>query len=124
MPELCFEGTLECLQMVLPAQVTPRGPTVEIVPLSAANAPEMVALTDLAFPGFFRSRTCEMGSYHGVRANGVLVAMGGERLRLEGYPEISGVCTHPLASWQGPRREHHLWHIVQEHRRDVCPGST
>ena len=37
------------------------GPTTEIVHLSDANAPERVALTTLAFPGFFRKRTCEMG---------------------------------------------------------------
>ena len=39
--------------MVLPEEVTPPGPTTEIVHLSDANAPEMVALTTLAFPGFF-----------------------------------------------------------------------
>ena len=61
-PGLFFEGILECLQMVLPKEVTPPGPTTEIVPLSDANASEMVALTTLAFPGFFPKRTCEMGS--------------------------------------------------------------
>jgi hypothetical protein len=48
--------------MVLPEEVAPPGPTTEIVHLSDANAPEMVALTTLAFPGFFPKRTCEMGS--------------------------------------------------------------
>ena len=62
MPEPFFEGILECLQMVLPEEVAPPGPTTEIVHLSDANAPEMVALTTLAFPGFFPKRTCEMGS--------------------------------------------------------------
>src|SRR5580658_2427783 len=62
-PELVFEETLACLQMVLPEEVTPPAPTTEIVQLSSANAAEMVALTTLAFPGFFRSRTCEMGTY-------------------------------------------------------------
>ncbi len=42
-----------------------------------------------------------MGSYYGVRSNGELVVMGGERLRLEGYPEISGVCTHPAHRGRG-----------------------
>jgi GNAT superfamily N-acetyltransferase len=87
--------------MVLPEDVTPPGPTPEIVPLSSANSPEMVALTDLAFPGFFRSRTCEMGSYYGVRSDGELIAMSGERLTLDGYPEISGVCTHPAHRGKG-----------------------
>lgn len=95
LPELSFEETLECFQMFLPEEIKPPDPTIQIVPLFTAHAPEMVALTNLAFPGFFRERTCEMGSYWGVRSNGKLIAMGGERLKLEGYPEISGVCVDP-----------------------------
>src|SRR5260370_18998083 len=88
-PELCFEGTMECLQMVLPETVTPAGSTNEIVRLSNANAPEMVALTTIAFPGFFRSRTSEIGSYYGIRSDGELIAIGGQRLRLAAYSESS-----------------------------------
>jgi ribosomal protein S18 acetylase RimI-like enzyme len=103
--------------MVLPEEVTPPGPTPEIVPLSCANAHEMVALTDLAFPGFFRSRTCDMGPYYGVRSEGELVAMGGTRLTLDGYPEISGVCTHPAHRGKGLAASL-IWHLVRDHRRD------
>jgi predicted GNAT family acetyltransferase len=78
-------------------------------------APEMVALTDLAFPGFFRARTCYMGSYYGVRAAGKLVAMGGERLVLPGYSEISGVCTHPQHRGKGYAQAL-IWHLVRTHR--------
>jgi GNAT superfamily N-acetyltransferase len=116
-PELSCQGTLECLQMVLPAHVTPPAPAPEIVPLPNANAPEMVALTDIAFPGFFRSRTCEMGSYYGMRSNGELIAMGGERLTLDGYPEISGICTHPEHRGNGHAASL-IWHLVRNHRRD------
>lgn len=94
-PDLSFGETLACLQMVLCEQATPPASSIEILRLSGADAPEMVALTTLAFPGFFRSRTYEMGAYYGVRSGGELIAMGGERLTLEGYTEISGVCTHP-----------------------------
>jgi ribosomal protein S18 acetylase RimI-like enzyme len=68
---------------------------VIIEPLSCANAAEMVELTSVAFPGFFRSRTCAMGSYYGIRQNGRLVAMCGERMNIANYHEISGLCTHP-----------------------------
>jgi predicted GNAT family acetyltransferase len=82
--------------MVLSGNVPAPTPTADNVPLSNANTQEMVALTTLAFPGFFRSRTCEMGSYHGVRSpSGELIAMAGERLQLDGHSEISAVCTHP-----------------------------
>ena len=116
-PELSCIGNLECLQMVLPGEVTPPEPAPAITPLSNANAREMVALTDLAFPGFFRSRTCEMGSYYGVRSHGELIAMGGERITLDGYPEISGICTHPAHRGQGHAASL-IWHLARNHRRE------
>lgn len=73
----------------------PASESVSIEPLSCANAAEMVELTSIAFPGFFRHRTCEMGSYYGVRTEGRLVAMCGERMAIRDYREISGLCTHP-----------------------------
>jgi hypothetical protein len=60
-PELMVAETMEVLQMVLPDEITPPAATIELVSLSAANAAEMVALTNLAFPGFFRNRTHENG---------------------------------------------------------------
>jgi GNAT superfamily N-acetyltransferase len=117
LPELTCEETLECLQMVLPEEVSPPSPALDIVRLSNANAPEMVALTTVTFPGFFRSRTCEMGSYYGVRCDGELIAMSGERLMLDGYPEISGVCTHPAHRGKG-YAANLMWHLVRNHRRD------
>ena len=62
----------------------------------------MVDLITLAYPGYFRAETCRMGRYFGVRnAAGQLVAMGGERLCLDPWHEISGVCTHPEYTRQG-----------------------
>jgi GNAT superfamily N-acetyltransferase len=115
--DLPCAGTIECLQMVLPEAVTPPDPNPVIVPLSCTHASEMVALTDIAFPGFFRSRTCAMGSYYGVRSEGELIAMGGERLTLDGYPEISGVCTHPAHRGKGLAASL-IWEVVRKHRRD------
>jgi ribosomal protein S18 acetylase RimI-like enzyme len=114
---LSFESTLPCLQMVLPADREVPSSNAEIVKLSEADAADMVALTDIAFPGFFRPCTWRMGSYYGVRFDGNLAAMAGERLQLEGYPEISGVCTHPEFRGRGLATEL-IWHLVRAHRRD------
>jgi ribosomal protein S18 acetylase RimI-like enzyme len=117
-PELTCEETLQCFQMVLSADLSAPSPTIDIVPLSTANAQKMVDLTTLAFPGFFRSRTCEMGSYNGVRSpSGELIAMGGERLQLDGYSEISAVCTHLSFRGQGFAARL-IWHLVRNHRCD------
>jgi predicted GNAT family acetyltransferase len=59
------------------------------------DAAAMNALKAIAFPGFFGMRTPEMGRYRGIRVDGELVAMAGERLALPGYREVSAICTHP-----------------------------
>jgi predicted GNAT family acetyltransferase len=67
----------------------------DVVPLGAADVADMLALVDMTKPGPFRSRTHELGQYLGIRVDGRLAAMAGERLRPAGYTEISAVCTHP-----------------------------
>jgi ribosomal protein S18 acetylase RimI-like enzyme len=67
----------------------------EIMPMTAADVAEMVALADLTKPGPMFERVLELGSYIGVRDGSRLVAVAGERLHLTGYTEVSGVCTHP-----------------------------
>jgi predicted GNAT family acetyltransferase len=67
----------------------------DAVPLTDADAPEMLALATLTEPGPFLARTHRMGRFLGIRRDGRLVAMAGERMRFPGYTEVSGVCTHP-----------------------------
>jgi predicted GNAT family acetyltransferase len=55
----------------------------------------MVALAQLTEPGPFLPRTHTMGRFIGIRINGRLIAMAGERMRFSGFTEVSGVCTHP-----------------------------
>ena len=66
-----------------------------IVELGASDSPQMLELTALTKPGPFGPRTHELGYYVGIRDNGQLVAMAGERLKVPGYTEVSAVCTHP-----------------------------
>lgn len=69
------------------------------IPLGDADSPEMIALAEMTRPGPFRARTHHLGQFWGIRRQGQLVAMAGERLRLPGFSEVSGVCTHP--DWRG-----------------------
>jgi ribosomal protein S18 acetylase RimI-like enzyme len=66
----------------------------EVVELGVADVPEMMALTALTKPGPFNKRTRELGTYLGIRSEGKLVAMAGERLKIPGHTEVSAVCTH------------------------------
>jgi ribosomal protein S18 acetylase RimI-like enzyme len=97
---LLYRGVTPCLQMAFPPDrsISSESSTLPIAPLTCADALAMVALTDVAFPGFFRARTCVMGSYFGIwnsERPGQLIGMAGERLILDPHREISGICTHP-----------------------------
>jgi ribosomal protein S18 acetylase RimI-like enzyme len=82
------------VQMVAEDPVPP-DPDFAFVALGDADAPEMLALATLTEPGPFFARTHQFGRFIGIRRDGELVAMAGERMRTHGYTEVSGVCTHP-----------------------------
>lgn len=71
------------------------------VPLGADRTAEMVALARLTKPGPFDVRTKELGDFVGVLEDGELAAMAGERLKLPGFTEVSGVCTRPASLGRG-----------------------
>jgi len=70
-------------------------PGVEIVTLGVNDVPEMIALTELTKPGPFSARTHELGTFLGIRIDGQLVAMTGERMKPGNYTEMTAVCVHP-----------------------------
>jgi ribosomal protein S18 acetylase RimI-like enzyme len=76
-------------------------PDPEAAELTGADVPEMLDLVSRTQPGPFRKRTVELGRYLGIRRDGALVAMAGERMRVPGYTEISAVCTDPAHRGQG-----------------------
>ncbi len=76
-------------------------PDPEAVVLSAADIPEMLELVATTDPGPFLERTIELGTYLGLRRDGALVAMAGERMHIDGWTEISAVCTLP--AYRGQR---------------------
>lgn len=76
-------------------------PDPQALLLGPADVPEMLDLVRRTEPGPFRPRTIELGTYLGIRREGVLVAMAGERMHPPGWTEISAVCTDPSARGQG-----------------------
>jgi ribosomal protein S18 acetylase RimI-like enzyme len=88
------------VQMVF-AGDAPEGDDSEIVALGEADAADMLALATLTEPGPFRRQTRLMGPFYGVRREGRLAAMAGERMHPPGHAELSGVCTHPDFRGQG-----------------------
>jgi ribosomal protein S18 acetylase RimI-like enzyme len=73
----------------------------EAISLGLADVPEMLQLVRDTDPGPFLQRTIELGRYVGIRHGGVLIAMAGERIHLDGWREISAVCTAPAHRGHG-----------------------
>lgn len=65
-------------------------------------------LATLAEPGPFTLKAQVLGTFYGIHiGNGParrLAAMTGERMKPEGFGEVSGVCTHPDFRGHGPAR--------------------
>ncbi len=95
----------KAVQMVASGPVPKLSPSWPIVELNDGDVPDMLALTRLTEPGPFLSRTRTMGRFIGIRIDGRLAAMAGERMRLPGFTEVSGVCTHPDYRGRGLARE-------------------
>jgi ribosomal protein S18 acetylase RimI-like enzyme len=104
--EMVFSGPM--LQMVYTGSngvgVGADAADPEIVELGAKDAADMLELTELTKPGPFTKRTHELGTYLGMREQGKLIAMAGERLKVPGFTEVSAVCTRPEHTGKGYAR--------------------
>lgn len=98
-----LRGLMSLAQMVCPDPIVEvDGP--EILELGAAHHADVLALTALVYPHFFRPRTTELGRYFGIYRDGQLAAIIGERMGMDGWQEISAVCTHPEHTGRGYAR--------------------
>ena len=82
-------------QMIAPHHAHQAADDRDIVRLTERDAPEMFELAQKAKPGPFGKRTHQIGNYIGIRDEGRLIAMAGERMQLDGFVEISAVCVDP-----------------------------
>lgn len=90
--KIIFAATGE--QMIgTPAEV-PAG-AADIVTLGAGDVPAMMELTKLTRPGPFTPRAHELGTFLGIRVDGGLAAMAGERMKPAEYTEMTAICVHP-----------------------------
>lgn len=93
-------GLINGVQMIGPLRAPyPKDP--RIVTLGASDADEMVSLASQTKPGPFARRTWVLGTYLGIRIDGRLVAMAGQRAVTTEHVEISAVCTDPNYTGRG-----------------------
>jgi ribosomal protein S18 acetylase RimI-like enzyme len=93
--------TIDGVQMVWPLRAPRIDIDQRIVTLGSEDVDEMISLTARTKPGPFAPRTAALGTYVGVRLDGQLVAMAGQRARTDSHVEISAVCTDVQFVGQG-----------------------
>jgi predicted GNAT family acetyltransferase len=87
--------TRSLVQMIQREESESLATSEEIVRLMPPDMPEMVSLAQKTQPGPFLSETASLGEFYGIRIDGKLVAMAGQRFMPPGFVEVSAVCTHP-----------------------------
>lgn len=93
---------LPCAQMVLREKVdVPVKTPADIAVMTAADAADMSDLTGRVQPGYYQPDTRLLGTYYGIRQEGHLVAMAGERMRMSGFTELSAIVTDPAYTGRG-----------------------
>lgn len=112
-------GTREVKRAVLAQMVAegpppvPRDGEPAILALDEADAPEMAALAEHAKPGPWGPKTHRYGPFFGVRENGRLLAMAGQRILVPGMAEVSGVSTWEDCRGRGLARAL-IGHVMRE----------
>jgi ribosomal protein S18 acetylase RimI-like enzyme len=102
----------DAVQMIL-KQPPPSVADARIECLTDADAAEMLDLATLTKPGPFTLKAQALGEFFGVKIDGRLAAMAGERMKQKGFTEVSGVCTHPDFQGRGLGR---LLSVFMTHR--------
>jgi ribosomal protein S18 acetylase RimI-like enzyme len=95
------ESRFRVAQMVYRGDLLAEATHEHEVELTLSDAEEMLELTSVAFPEFFRIHSVKLGRFVGIKQDGQLVAMAGERFRLPVLREISAVCTRPGSTGKG-----------------------
>lgn len=91
---LTLNKELICCQMVLNSPIE-MDIKEEITNLKTEQKSDLLRLVNLVQPGYFKNNTPELGNYYGIYKGNELVAVTGERMKMDAYTEVSAVVTHP-----------------------------
>ncbi|HVS98029.1 MAG TPA: GNAT family N-acetyltransferase [Puia sp.] len=116
-----LENELPCAQLLAPENLhCMQQATEPIVPLGPADRDEMFQLINSTQPGYYHRETRQTGAYFGIRRQGRLVSMAGERMRMTGFSELSAICTDPGFTGHGYAQQLIAWLC----RKQVAGGIT
>ncbi len=97
---LKLKNELVCLQMIINSKIEENFQD-EIVALDEAHLDDLLGLVKIVYPEYFKQKTASLGDYFGIYKNNQLVSITGERMRMDGFIEVSAVITHPDHTGKG-----------------------
>lgn len=115
--QLALKKELVCLQMIIANKIDV-AIKEHIVALTAEHRDALFQLVNLVQPGYFKKKTALLGNYFGIYKNDELVAVAGERMKMNDFIEVSAIVTHPLHTGQGYARQliaHTVNNIFNQH---------
>jgi ribosomal protein S18 acetylase RimI-like enzyme len=95
-----LKNELVCLQMIIEG-VIDLEIREKIIKLNGKHEDSLFDLVNLVQPGYFKTKTVLMGDYYGIFNDDKLVAVAGERMKMNEFTEVSAVVTHPLYTGRG-----------------------
>jgi len=95
-----LEKEVESFQMIINNKIT-LSVDENIVELNAEYLEDVLELVAAGYPNFFQEKTLYLGKNFGIFKNKQLVAMTGERMKMNEFTEISAVITHPNHTGNG-----------------------
>lgn len=102
--QLKFKKELVCLQMVIHDRIDIEVKET-IAALTIEHTDALYHLVNLVQPGYFKKKTVLLGDYFGIFKNGDLIAVAGERMKMNDFVEVSAIITHPGHTGQGYARQ-------------------
>ena len=121
-PELqegfAIDHEASCLQMVINKRIDVNSNT--IIEFTPDHLNDVLALVQIAYPHFFQQKTFFLGKNFGIFNKNQLVAITGERMKMDDFTEISSVIVHPEHTGKGYAHQlvaHTVNHILNEHKQ-------
>ncbi len=99
-PGIFLRKELICLQMVVEKKIESEIEE-DLVKLDDTYSAALSDLVNEIQPGYFKEKTNLMGEYVGLVKDGKLVAVTGERMKMDTFTEVSAVVTHPSYTGKG-----------------------
>jgi len=109
-PSLKIAKELVCLQMVINERIQ-LPIDVEIVKLTLDHHEVLCDLVNLVQPGYFKNKTILLGDYYGIFKDNQLIAITGERMKMNAFTEVSAIITHPDHTGKGYAKQL-ITHVV------------